>query len=185
MSSLSHGVVQRSAEVFIAQTPVLEIRREDIEMLKAAARRAPRGRARLCAHGSNDDAIHEMLIVMPGDCYIRPHKHLDKTESFHVIEGEVDVILLDDNGGILRVVELGEPTSDRAFFYRLSEPLFHTLDIRSPVLVIHETTSGPFHREETLFAPWSPAEEDVVGGEAYAGRLRREIASKRQPVLRT
>jgi len=48
------------------------------------------------------------LIVLSGNTYIRPHKHLAKSESFHVIEGLVDIVILDDQGAITEVIQLGD-----------------------------------------------------------------------------
>ena len=41
-------------------------------------------------------------------------------------------------------------------YARLDEPVYHSLVIRSGLLVFHEVTRGPFVREETVFADWSP-----------------------------
>jgi hypothetical protein len=43
----------------------------------------------------------------------------------------------------------------------MAAPVFHTLIIRSDVLVFHETTNGPFDRRDTVFAPWAPQDGDV------------------------
>ena len=51
---------------------------------------------------------------------------------------------------------MGELRSGKTFYYRLSEPIFHTLIIRSEILVFHEITQGPFLREQTEFAEWAP-----------------------------
>lgn len=50
-----------------------------------------------------------MLIVMAKGSYIRPHKHKNKSESFHIIEGLLDVIVFDlaveigSNDGSLKI----------------------------------------------------------------------------------
>ena len=43
------------------------------------------------------------------------------------------------------------------FYYRLDSPRYHTLLIHSPMLVIHETTDGPFDPKMSDFASFSPA----------------------------
>ena len=80
-------------EVFYAEDSIVRVDSADIEKLKQKARQNPRRRARICAHSNIDDSIHEMLIVHEKSCYVRPHKHANKTESFHIIEGKVDIIL--------------------------------------------------------------------------------------------
>lgn len=153
--------VKFNDEVFYTDDKIVTVRAGDIGVLKRLARDTPRKRSRLCTHRHVDDAVHEMLIVHEKDTYVRPHKHLGKTESFHVIQGEMDVIVFDDEGTITDVIEMGEYHSDKVFYYRLDGPRFHTVLVKSEVIVFHETTSGPFRREETLFAEWSPADSDA------------------------
>ncbi len=81
--------------------------------------------------------------------YIRPHKHPGKSEAFHIVEGEVDIVVFKDDGEIDQVVPLGRPGGGRSFYYRMSKPFFHTLIIRSDLLIVHEITNGPFRPQGT------------------------------------
>src|SRR3954471_24654872 len=110
---------QASQEVFIALDPIVRMGAQEVAFLKETARCSQRKRARICAHKSNDDNLHEMLIAIAAESYIRPHRHFGKSESFHIVEGEVDVAIFDDTGALIDVIELGAPGSGRAFFYRL------------------------------------------------------------------
>jgi cupin fold WbuC family metalloprotein len=163
-------------EVFVAQDAIVRLGDEEIDLLKRQAAASPRRRARICAHPSNDDALHEMVIAIAAHSYIRPHRHVGKSESFHVVEGEVDVAVFDDDGAIDEVIRLGAPGSGRRFYYRLSHSRFHTLLIRTPYLVVHEVTNGPFARDGTVQAPFAPAEDDVEGAQAYMRELDERVA---------
>ena len=163
-------------EVFIAQDPIVRFGDEELAFLKRQAQVSPRRRARICAHKSNDDALHEMVIVIAAASYIHPHRHVGKSESFHIVEGEVDVAVFDDNGGIAEVVRLGAPGSGRCFYYRLSESAFHTLLIRTDFLVVHEVTNGPFDRDRTILAPFAPPEERAEEARAYMQRVDAQVA---------
>ncbi|WP_444550576.1 WbuC family cupin fold metalloprotein [Candidatus Magnetomonas plexicatena] len=156
-------------EVFYAPERIVSVDRADVEALKAQALKNPRRRARLCAHHSVDDTLHEMLIAHAKDIYVRPHKHINKSESFHIIEGELSVMLFNEEGGIVSVIEM---SPQNCFFYRLSESAFHTVVPTSDMVVFHETTNGPFNRSDTMFAPWSPEENDVQGQKTYMETLR-------------
>jgi cupin fold WbuC family metalloprotein len=114
-----------------------------------------------------------MLIVHGRDCYVRPHKHLAKSEAFHVIQGVVDIVLLDEAGKVVEVIKMGDYASGRKFYYRLADPLYHTLLIRSDWLIFHEITNGPFKREDTIFAPWAP--EEGPAAERYLQELNRQV----------
>jgi cupin fold WbuC family metalloprotein len=159
-----------SAEVLYADERIVTVDAAGISEMRLAADKNDRRRIRLCAHRSVEDPLHEMLIVHAKDTYVRPHKHLGKSESFHVIEGEADVVMFDDHGNVTDVIQVGPFSSGRPFFYRIADPLFHTLLIRSDVLVFHETTTGPFRRSETVFAPWAP--DDGSPGEIRRFLLR-------------
>ena len=167
-----------SSEVLYSNRVIGDVSKSDIKDLKTLAAANPRKRVRLCAHLHTGDALHEMLIVHEHSAYVRPHKHPGKSESTHVIEGEVDVVVFSDDGEIVTVLECGEFDSGRTFYYRMAEPLFHSLLIRTPVLIFHETTNGPFRRADTVFAEWSPAESDSEGVGSYLRDLQVRVAQK-------
>jgi len=165
-------------EVFIAEDPIVRLGDEEIGFLKRQARANARKRARICAHKTNDDALHEMMIAISAASYIRPHKHIDKSESFHIVEGEVDVAVFDEAGTVVDVIELGAIGSGRKFYYRLSESAFHTLLIRSEFLVVHEVTNGPFDRERTVLAPFAPFEDEADRARDYMKRVSDAVAQR-------
>jgi cupin fold WbuC family metalloprotein len=179
---MNRGGVRRveSAEVVYAGEGIVTVDSAAVAALIRDAGRNPRRRIRLCTHSNVDDAVHEMMIVHERSCYVRPHKHIGKSESFHVVEGEVDVVVFDDVGNVTDVISMGPYGSKRPFFYRIAEPLYHTLLIRSDVLVFHETTSGPFERNQTVFAPWSPDGDEADEVAAYLSILNTTVAQVRQ-----
>jgi len=162
-----------SPEVLVADEPIVALSREEISDLKTRAMNSPRRRARICAHKANSDAVHEMLIAAGKGCYIRPHKHLAKSESFHVLEGELEVVIFDEAGQVTKTIALGGYDSGAGFFYRCDIPEFHTVLVRSEVAVFHETTRGPFNPDDNVLAPWSPDERDKEGVIAYLGNFDR------------
>lgn len=162
---------QVSPEVLYGDQAVFRLSSADISVLKDKAKQNPRRRIRVCAHRGIGDAVHEMFIVHAYDTYIPPHKHLGKSESFHVIEGTVDVVVFEEDGSVREVINMGDYLSGHLFYYRISDPFYHTLIIRSDVLVFHETTSGPFNRADTIFAPWAPEESNPSGCKAFMRKL--------------
>lgn len=146
-------------EVLYPDESLVSVRSSDLEILDQLALKNPRERVRLCAHRNKDDILHEMFIVHTSNCYVRPHKHIGKVESMSILQGEAQVVMFDDDGNIERVIEVGDVQSGKTFYYRMSDPIFHTLLIQSPSLVFHEVTQGPFQREQTIFADWAPVDE--------------------------
>ena len=166
-------------EVLYPGEPVVRVTRADVDQWKAQALANPRQRIRLCAHHAADDLLHEMLIVHTAQTYVRPHKHLGRSESFHVMEGQADVVLFDDDGRIAEVISMGDYASGACFYYRLANPVYHGLVIRTPTFVFHETTNGPFDRSHTIFAAWSPADGDQPAADAFLRQLNQALADHR------
>lgn len=158
-------------EVFYTDEAVPKMDKSGLEFLKQEALKNPRKRIRLCTHRGTNDRVHEMFIVHMRDTYIRPHKHLGKSESFFVIDGEVDVVLFNEEGLATEKIHMSSPGSGEIFYYRIDEPVFHTLLIRSKMLCFKEVTAGPFRREDTVFAVWAPEEADVPGASRFLSGL--------------
>ncbi|MBV8479482.1 MAG: WbuC family cupin fold metalloprotein [Actinobacteria bacterium] len=172
-------LVTVNEEVLVASDPLSALGSEDIAELKERARANRRRRVRICAHSDTSDSLHEMMIVHMRGAYVRPHKHVGKSESVHVVEGEADALFFDEDGAVVDAIALGPYGSGRRFFYRLEEPVFHTLLINSEFFVMHEVTNGPFKREETTFASWAPGAADHEGAAAFQRRLATEVAARR------
>ncbi len=167
-----------SDEVLYTMDAVTKVGKDDIESLKSRALENVRERARLCAHQSTDDSVHEMLIVHTKGTYIPPHKHLGKSESFHIVEGRLDIVIFDGAGNVIEVVEMGEYASGATFFWRISENSYHSVIPRTDIVVFHETTKGPFKREDFVHAPWAPKENDRAAVGRYMEQLESVIARK-------
>ena len=158
---------QLSPEVFIASEDYFHLMRSDLHKLRQFALDSPRGRARICAHKQPDAIVHEMMIVLARQTYVRPHMHLGKSESLHLLEGELDFLLFDDAGRLEKHLELGAYSSGKAFSHHLNTPRYHSLIVRSEVAILHETTQGPFDAAETQMARWSPPDSAGADGLAW------------------
>lgn len=173
---LSAPIKRVNPEVFYVQGASLGIERRELEELKQEAAHNARRRIRICAHLHPEDFLQEMLIVMCEDSYLRPHRRLDQAKSFHVIEGWVDIVLFDEEGGIREVVGMGDWASGRVVYYRmLEQPLYMAFVVQTPFLVFHETVSGPFEAGRYLYAPWAPDGSDPRAAVAYLQELRSKI----------
>ena len=175
--------IKNNCEVVIPDNQIIKVDYQNIETLKNRVNSNTRKRIRLCAHKNIDDVLHEMLIVLTEDTYIRPHRHLGKSESFHIIEGLADIIIFDEDGNIIEIVTMGNYTSGRKFYYRLSDPYYHTLLILSDTLVFHETTNGPFKKSDTKFAAWAPDETDIIAGKKFLKQLIQNFKNDEEEKL--
>ena len=162
-------------EVLYTNTPTTSINCADVHLFKDLANENERQRVRLCTHLDSTDAVHEMMIIHVKGTYVPPHKHLGKSESIHIIEGIADLILFDDYGQPARLIHMGNYASGKNFYFRMNEPIFHTILIRSETLVFHESTKGPFERSDTEFAVWAPAASDITAVDCYMAKLNKQI----------
>ena len=163
-------------EILYTKDPVTKVEKADIDFLKVRATKNRRRRIRLCAHPNVSDSLHEMLIVHHAGNYVPPHRHPGKSESFHMIEGALKIVLFYPDGLISDIISLNASGMKDFFYYRLSESLFHTVIPVSEVVVFHETTNGPFRREEMLIPEWAPDDgEDETMIKKYMVRLTKKI----------
>ncbi len=154
---------------------VINIKNSDILHLHNSAKRSQLKRARLCLHNTHDDLVQEMIIAFCKGSYIRPHRHINKTESFHVIEGELIVVIFDEYGRVSRKIRMGQYTSEYNFIYRLASPLWHTLIPLTELVIIHETTTGPFIKGDSDFADWAPLYDEPEKIRDYLSSLIDEL----------
>ena len=165
--------------VFHTTEAIVQLAAPRLAALIQAAEQEPLRRSRICLHQSPSDLTQEMIIALCRDSYIAPHRHRGKSESFHMIQGELDVVFFDDRGGITQVVSLGPPQGDRPFLYRLSAPYWHTVLVKTAVAVFHETTTGPFVQGAGDAALWAPAPDDTEAVSRFMQRCREQLLPAR------
>jgi len=164
-----------SAEVIHATDSLIQIQSSDIEYLISEASSTNRKRVRYCAHHDPGEVIQEMFIVHPKDAYVRPHLHIKKVESMLVLQGEVDLVTFKVDGSIQNVASMGDLKSGKCFYHSSRLDTYHSLLIRSEWLVFLEITRGPFNRDDTKFAEWSPVDTDSIEVSKYVSNLEKEI----------
>lgn len=147
---------QKSDEIFYTLDSICRIGRKEIDFIKSKAAKNSRARARICTHSDVEAVVHEMLIALTKDTYVRPHKHIGKSESFHLIEGRLNVIIFDEEGNKSDNIPLGEIGSTEQFYYRLPSGIYHTVVPETDWVVFHEVTSGPFNPKDTIYPSWAP-----------------------------
>lgn len=169
-----------SEEVLIADEGIVCVDQGLAVDLQRGAKANARHRMRLCAHPATDDRLHEMVIALTKDTYIRPHMHFGKSESMHVIDGDADLVIFNEFGEVRDVIHLGPYPSAKTFFVRLATPVYHMLLVRTEVFLVHETTNGPFSPAETAFAPWAPDGADAGPRFSFLAKVEQAVAALRR-----
>jgi cupin fold WbuC family metalloprotein len=160
-------------EVFYPAQDIVALDASCLAFLKQQAMANPRRRARFCSHQDIQDKVHEMFIVHTRDTYVRPHKHLKRIESMYLMEGEVDLILFDDTGKVTDIMEMGPSASGKSFYYRIAQPIYHALRIKSGIVCFHEVINGPFDLSDTAFPSWAPDGQDQKLAMDFIGSIQQ------------
>ena len=145
------------SDAVFSKENIIKIDSRKIQGLKQKALLSPRKTARLCLHKNIRDFLHEMVIVHCKGAYIRPHRHTDKTESFHIIEGSFFLIIFDRHGKMSEKILISEKCKGGCFICRIQKNCWHMMIPISDFIVFHETTKGPYRgKQDSIFALWSP-----------------------------
>lgn len=151
--------------------------REDIEDVKRLAV-AESGPARYSLHASPVSSLHSMVILQPFGTYAQPRKHLTKAKLFHIVDGEMVVVIFEDNGTVRAAHHLA---ADKILVVHVEPDCYHTNLALTPQVVYHEVITGPFERgsADRVFAAFAPPDTEQEKGLAY---IRDAIAAFRSDV---
>jgi len=141
-----------------------------LDELAAQAAASPRRRAHHNIHAGNADLVQRFLVTVSRDSYIRPHRHLARSELALVVRGGFDVLTFDDEGAVTERYAVGEGTSTIGF--ETPQGTWHTLIARADGSTFLEVKEGPYDpATASQFAPWAPPEGDAAAP-AFLERLR-------------
>jgi cupin fold WbuC family metalloprotein len=153
---------------FFCKKDIVALNRDAIEELKRAASSGGAD-VRISMHPSPESDLHNMIILQHKETYVRPHKHLTKTETYQLIEGEHLVVVFDEQG---IVIDSCNMSLEDNFLYRFEKNQFHMSIPISDFVIFHESKIGPFIREgDSVFADWAPITEDVEEVRKFTSKL--------------
>lgn len=164
-------LVQLGELVYAASDAIVPFTRLESDFLLTQLHERSLDRVRICAHLSDSDRLHEMLMGFSNTTYVRPSLHVDKDESLFILAGFATYYFFDAAGNIVDAVPLGPLGSSRSFYCRIPANTYHTLVVESDTIVVKETTSGPFERSATEYAPWAPDGTDPSAAADYLAGL--------------
>ena len=161
-----------SSCVFYTQDEIVIFTNEMKNFLISSAAKHCKKEARLCTHLSPENQLHEMIIVHSKGNYVPPHKHFNKVESFHLIDGQLAIVIFNEKGEIKQVIQLSDK---KDIYYRLQKSMYHTVVPLSEYVVYHEVTDGPFLIDEKHEATWAPMKNDEGEVNNYQKKLMERI----------
>ena len=121
---------------------------------------------KVCLHKNKNYPVQEMINFNYGFNYYRPHKHLlNINESYHLIEGSMEIYILDDNCKVKKKIKLSakrKNTYNSSIIFKINKPLYHFVVPVSKWLIYHEVTTGPWSKKFIKYADFSPS-KDING----------------------
>ena len=123
-----------------------------------AARLSPRGRSHLLLHAGHHDQVQRLLIALEPATYVRAHKHSVQWEMLVLLRGQVDILLLSDEGTLSRRVTL----NSAAPVIQIPMLQCHSAISLESGSVVIEVKPGPYRANE--FLSWAPEEGSDAAG---------------------
>jgi cupin fold WbuC family metalloprotein len=132
-----------------------------LDEMTAQAAASPRRRAHHNLHASPNDLVQRFVVVAQSDTYIRPHRHMIKSELCTVLRGRFECVVFDAEGTVTARSVMGEGTANLAF--ELPAQTWHTLLALTDGAAFVEVKEGPYDpRTAAEFARWAPEEGGAI-----------------------
>ncbi|QPB82640.1 cupin fold metalloprotein, WbuC family [Pseudoalteromonas rubra] len=145
-------------------SPHLAIGQEKIKELLLKAQSSGSNHYRLCLHQDTNSLIQEMIIVVLKGALFPVHKHPPgKSESIHLIDGELSTFLFDDDGTVIDIMHLSSNSKNpnRSLIQRINGDIWHLPLCTSEYAIYHEIYAGPYDKEQDVaIPPWSPQPQE-------------------------
>ena len=121
------------------------------ELIKSASSSSLR-RARINFHPNDASLVQEMIICAFPDTKIEIHGHHEKSESFCVLMGDLDIFVFESNRPSL-IERIALHAKTESCYYRLDGDNPHLVVPLGEPTVFLEITNGPFIQGANSYAP--------------------------------
>ena len=112
--------------------------------------------ARVCLHSDYKDTLQDMVLIQHSKNFYPPHKHVNRYDSYFVLEGCLGVIIFNKNGKIRKSFKL-----QRGSIYKTPKDQYHLTIPISKKVIYHEYRSGTFNRKTNCVFPiWNPKSDE-------------------------
>lgn len=146
---------QMNETVFRSSRQLVTVSSGQLKPILAAAESSPLRRARLCCHSAAEDKLQEMFIALSPGVDIEESVHLRKDESLTVVAGKGRYLFTNEDGSTRLDRDLGSYSEtagpNASFFTRINRYVPHKILVEHSTLLIHEATSGPFQKSDTVY----------------------------------
>tara|TARA_B100000787_G_C16190869_1_gene297412 strand:+ start:645 stop:1712 length:1068 start_codon:yes stop_codon:yes gene_type:complete len=173
--NVSGGYVKLSNEVFSTDKPISWLSEADHLFLNNQLEEFNLDRVRICNHVGPNEKLHEMLMLFSNTTFVRPSMHIDREESLFIIEGSGRYVFFDDLGKVTNVVNLNSPSGGEKCYCRIPKNTYHMLIVDTETMLVKETTTGPFTKDDTVFPDWAPDLKFSKDANVFLQQIEKEI----------
>ncbi len=106
---------------------------------------------RVCLHQTDDEPIHEMLMMHTRPLTVGPLKQDKSSLSYHMLDGAADLRLHDDQGACTWESRIDSDDNFRPRSLRLNARVFRSMQTVSPYAIFLEVAGGPFKDDDTVW----------------------------------
>ncbi|MDK1285613.1 WbuC family cupin fold metalloprotein [Pseudoalteromonas umbrosa] len=161
------------AVAYFNNLDVVSVDNKSINHIEQHAIESEQGHYRFCLHHDNSAPIQEMVIALTKHAIFPPHKHpLGKSESIHIISGELATFIFDNTGKVTQVIRQS-CSGNQAKLQRIEGNTWHLPICISETVVYHETLVGPYDKASDVITPeWAPSLEDKEGLVTFYEQLK-------------
>ena len=108
---------------------------------------------RISLHNSPEEDLHNMVIFAPRIQDIHVHKHLTKSETYHLVEGEMVILLFTEKGTLQKTIFLSK---NKNLICRVPKNTYHANIVFSDYVIFHESRKGPFTKGgDSIIPEWN------------------------------
>jgi cupin fold WbuC family metalloprotein len=132
------------ANVYFNKENFICVGEDWLDKLTEAAIQSERQTSRLLMHNDPKEVVQEMLIAFTNRSAVTPNRCPSKSESLHVLRGEIALLVFDDSGNVVERLTMAPTGSGKPFMYRLCDTPWHAMASLTPTSVVHEVLQGPF-----------------------------------------
>ena len=146
--------VEASSNVLYSSNQIPFVNNEILDLVTDLANKSELKRARFCLHPNGDDSQQDMVIYLAPGCNIPPSYHINKDESLVVLKGSGRYDFLNQDGSVRSSITLSpfnQIDSSSSSFVRINRFVLHQITVGDEGLLIYESTSGPFHKNDTSY----------------------------------
>lgn len=130
-------------EVCFIKEKIVKVNASIVQAMKDMATQNDSGKYRYCFHESEEAGMQEMLFVMPGLGYARPHMHESAAESHIILDGEGYCVIFDSQGIVIEAFKISKNDN---FMYRIQKGMYHMVIPITKQIVIYEVRKGSLIR---------------------------------------